>query len=204
MNIRARRPASSPTETGSGIDRFEVDENRAGIGFETINSTTVSTNVVRSEFWSSTCPGFTYQYRVRGTDGFGNEGGSATWPTWCPLRKQTSSGVTYSSGWSTSSSTKYSGGSTRYASKAGKTASFKVTVRNVSIVATKAKTRGSFKVYVDGVYKAKISTYSSTTKYRQLVWQFGWSSPGTHTIKIVILGTSGHPRVDFDAIMTLQ
>jgi hypothetical protein len=44
----------------------------------------------------------------------------------------------------------------------------------------------------------------ATTKFRQLVWQYGWSSVGTHTIKIVVLGTSGHPRVDFDAIMTLQ
>jgi len=71
-------------------------------------------------------------------------------------------------------------------------------------VATRAKTRGSFKVYVDGVYRAKISTASPTTRYRQLVWQSGWSSPGTHTIKIVVLGTPGHPRVDFDAITTLQ
>lgn len=192
------------TEAGSGIDHFEVDEDRAGIGFETINSTAVATSVVRTELWTSACSGWTYQYQVRGIDGFGNEGPSALWPTWCPLLKQTSSGVSYSSGWKTASSSKYSGGSTRYASLKGKTASFKVTARNVAIVAAKAKSRGSFKVYVDGVYKGTVKTYSSTTKYRQIVWQYGWSSVGTHTIKIVVSGTSGHPTVDLDGILTLQ
>jgi hypothetical protein len=159
---------------------------------------------MRSELWTSGCSGWTYQYQVRGLDGFGNEGPSAVWPAWCPLLKQTSSGVKYSTGWKTASSSKYSANSARFASLKGKTASFKVTARNVAIVATKAKSRGSFKVYVDGVYKGTVKTYSSTTKFRQVVWQYGWPSVGTHTIKIVISGTSGHPRVDLDAILTLQ
>ena len=69
---------------------------------------------------------------------------------------------------------------------------------------TKAATRGSFKVYVDGVYKATISTHSTTTKYRQLVYQFSWSSPGTHKVKIVVSGTAHHPRVDLDAFVVLR
>ena len=71
-------------------------------------------------------------------------------------------------------------------------------------MATKAASRGSFKVYVDGVYRAKISTYSTTTRYRQLVYQFSWSVPGTHKIKIVVVGTAGHPRVDLDAFVVLR
>ena len=71
-------------------------------------------------------------------------------------------------------------------------------------MATKAASRGSFKVYVDGVYRGTISTYSTTTKYRQLVYQFSWAAPGTHKIKIVVSGTSGHPRVDLDAFVVLR
>ncbi len=69
---------------------------------------------------------------------------------------------------------------------------------------TKAKTRGSFKVYVDNVYKGTIKTYSTTTKYRQIVFQYAWSTPGTHKVKIVVSGTSGHPRVDIDAFVVLK
>ena len=32
---------------------------------------------------------------------------------------------------------------------------------------------------------------------------YNWTSNGTHTIKIVCLGTSGQPRVDVDAFVRL-
>ena len=69
---------------------------------------------------------------------------------------------------------------------------------------TKASSRGSFKVYIDGALKATINTHTTATSYRQVVYQFTWSSPGTHTIKIVVLGTAGHPRIDFDAVLLLK
>ena len=71
-------------------------------------------------------------------------------------------------------------------------------------VTTKATTRGSFKVYVYGVLKATVSAFSSTTKFRQDVYQFSWSTAGTHKIKIVVSGTSGHPRVDVDAFLAIK
>jgi hypothetical protein len=36
------------------------------------------------------------------------------------------------------------------------------------------------------------------------VYQFNWSSAGTHKVKIVVSGTSGHPRVDLDAFVVLR
>ncbi len=68
---------------------------------------------------------------------------------------------------------------------------------------TKAASRGSFKVYIDGVYKGTFSAHSSTA-YRQIVYQYTWATAGTHTIKIVVKGTSGHPRVDFDAVLLVK
>jgi len=57
---------------------------------------------------------------------------------------------------------------------------------------------------VDGVLKGTISTYSTTTRYRQNVFQFSWPTAGTHSVKIVVSGTSGHPRVDLDAFVVLK
>ena len=49
--------------------------------------------------------------------------------------------------------------------------------------------------------RATIDLYSSTTKYRQIVYQTSWGASGTHTIRIKVLGTQGRPRVDFDAFI---
>jgi hypothetical protein len=76
--------------------------------------------------------------------------------------------------------------------------------RSIAIVTTKAPTRGAFKVFVDGRFKATINTYSATTVYRQLVYQFSWATPGTHRIKIVVVGTRRHARVDVDAFVVLR
>jgi hypothetical protein len=111
----------------------------------------------------------------------------------------------YSAGWHTTSSTVYLGGSTRYSSTKNASVTYATSgARSIAIVATKAASRGSFKVYVDNVYKGTISTYSTTTRYRQLVYQFSWSTAGTHRVKIIVSGTAGHARVDVDAYVVLR
>jgi hypothetical protein len=36
-----------------------------------------------------------------------------------------------------------------------------------------------------------------------MVFTKTWTSSGRHTVRIVSLGTSGHPRVDVDALVVL-
>jgi hypothetical protein len=149
--------------------------------------------------------GHTVRYRITPTDIVGLVGPPTYGPTFRPTLYQSTSSTTVSGTWGTSTSSGFSGGKTRYATKAGTSATFTATAaRSIAIVTTKAATRGSFKVYVDGIYRARISTYSTVTRFRQLVYQFNWSSPGTHKIKIVVAGTAGHPRVDLDAFVVLR
>jgi hypothetical protein len=149
--------------------------------------------------------GHTVRYRITPTDIVGLVGPPTYGPTFRPTLYQSTSSTTVSGTWGTSTSSRFSGGKTRYATKAGTSATFTATAaRSIAIVTTKAATRGSFKVYVDGVYRARISTYSAVTRFRQLVYQFSWSTPGTHKIKIVVAGTAGHPRVDLDAFVVLR
>jgi hypothetical protein len=138
-------------------------------------------------------------------DAIGTQGGLTTGPTVHPILYQQTSGVSYSGTWTTSSASSFSGGSVRYASVAGRSATFSTTgIRSMAFVTTKASSRGSFKVYVDGVYKGTFSAYSATTATRQILYQITFSAPGTHSMKIVVVGTAGHPRVDIDAFLVLK
>jgi hypothetical protein len=38
---------------------------------------------------------------------------------------------------------------------------------------------------------------------RQIVYALNWTANGVHTIKIVCLATTGHPRVDIDAFVRM-
>jgi hypothetical protein len=118
------------------------------------------------------------------------------------LAKQgTSSGLTYTKTWRTSVSSHYLGGSTRYSSTAGAKFSYTTTARAVAFVSTKAKTRGKAKIYVDGKYVALVDLKSTTTLYHQIVWQMSWPTATSHKVTVIVVGTSGRPRVDADAFL---
>jgi hypothetical protein len=59
-------------------------------------------------------------------------------------------------------------------------------------------------VFVDNVYKGTVNLYSATSRARQIVFAFSWPSVGTHHLKLVVVGTAGHPRVDVDAFVVLR
>jgi hypothetical protein len=199
LTVPVKTSWSGAFDADSGVAKYLVersDDNGGYFGVQTTGSSITQALLV----------GHRYRYRVTAIDAVGNVGSPTYGPTYIPTPYQSNTSATvYTTGWGSSTSTSYSGGSTRYSSTAGKYATFTATAaRSIAIVATKATTRGSFKVYVDGVYKGTVSTYSTTTRYRQLVYQFAWSAPGTHKIKVVIVGTSGHPRVDLDAFVVLR
>ena len=60
---------------------------------------------------------------------------------------------------------------------------------------------GSAKVYVDGALKATINTQSSAPLNRIIAYTFESATAGTHTLKIVNLATSGHPRTSIDGFV---
>jgi hypothetical protein len=66
------------------------------------------------------------------------------------------------------------------------------------------RSRGSFRVNADGFFQRTVKTYSATTGYRLVVYAMAWPDAGTHAVKIRVNGTSGHPRVDLDGIITLE
>ncbi len=148
--------------------------------------------------------GPTYRYVVKATDGVGNRSSWVYGPDIDALvTQQSSSAAAFRGTWTTRSSSGYSGGSTRFATAAGATASYTFTGSGVGWVTATGPTRGSAKVYLDGVYTTTVRLYSSTTGLRRIAYAVNWTGQGTHTLKIVVIGTAGHPRVDVDAFVRL-
>lgn len=64
--------------------------------------------------------------------------------------------------------------------------------------------RGQVKVYVDGVYATTVDLYSTTTTYRSVAFARTFSTYGTHTVKLVVVGTAGRPTVILDAFALIR
>jgi hypothetical protein len=145
----------------------------------------------------------TYRYRARARDldGFS---AYAYGPYFQPrLAQQTSTSVKFSGTWSTHSSSSHLGGSARYTTVAGRSVSHGFTGSSIAWVGAVGPTRGQARVYIDGVLKATVNTYAASVAYRRTLYTFSWPSQGSHTIKIVVVGTPGHARVDVDAFVRL-
>ena len=113
--------------------------------------------------------------------------------------------VSYSGAWAISRCSCWSDGTTHRTTAKNASVSFH-TVRPldgsgvaVALIMAKASNRGSAAVYVDGVKKATVNTYSKSAVNRAIVYQIVLTGTATHTVKIVNLATAGHPRIDFDA-----
>ncbi len=146
----------------------------------------------------------TFRYAARATDGAGNVSAFSYGATLVPrVSQQSGPGVTFGGTWHTVAVTDASGGSVAYSTARGASASFRFTGTSVSWVAARGPGRGLAAVYVDGTYRATISLASTTYRARQVVYAASWSASGVHTLRIVNLGTAGHPRVDVDAFVRL-
>jgi uncharacterized protein YkwD len=180
----------------SGIASSTLERQVNGGSFGTVvaSASTVSVD-------QSLADGSTYRYRARATDLEGNTCGYVYGPTFKPSRvDQASTAVTYGGSWATASSSYASGGSFRYTSTAGASASFTTTAASLAWMAVKSTSGGSADVYVDGVLKTTISLYASSTAWRPIVYTLNYSSQTTHTIKIV---AKGNGRIYLDAFLKL-
>jgi len=71
-------------------------------------------------------------------------------------------------------------------------------------VASKTPSSGSARVYVDGHAVATVHLRATTAIQRRVVFTRTWAAAGTHTIRIVALGTRSHPQVSLDALLVLR
>jgi hypothetical protein len=151
--------------------------------------------------WSTYAkPGTADLFALRATDEVGNVGTASVLRT--PRFAFAGSGSRAGS-WSYWKSSAYLGGYAYSSGTRGASISFTFTGRSVAWIATRAHWAGQAYVYVDGSYVQRVDLYNSTTLNRQAVWAKTWSTTGRHTVKIVVVGTSGRPNVPTEGIATL-
>jgi trimeric autotransporter adhesin len=112
--------------------------------------------------------------------------------------------IAYHGTWARTVAPNAYGGSARRAGKAGASASLRFSGREVAWVASLAPGYGSARVWIDGHAVATVHLHASSLVQRRVVYTRSWASAGTHTIRIVVLGTAGHPTVDVDALLVLH
>ncbi|MEV7866917.1 N-acetylmuramoyl-L-alanine amidase [Streptomyces sp. NPDC088124] len=145
-------------------------------------------------------PGVATAWKMTAHDQAGNTGSASV--THTPVIVQETS-ATRGGSWTTRSSTSYLGGKSYSSSAKGASLSWTFTGKSVAWVVSRAASSGQAYVYVDGVKAATVDLKSATTKYRDAIWTKTWSTSAKHTVKIVVVGTSGRPTVTTDGIVHL-
>ena len=148
--------------------------------------------------------GSTYQFTVRATDRVGNLGAAATTAVKATLYSDSTSLAHYGSGWSRPANSSALGGRLHAATRTGASMTLAFTGRSINVIAPRGPTRGSFSVYLDGTYVRTVSLRSSSSSSRIVVFAAAWSTNAAHTLKVVVVGTAGHPRVDLDGFVVFR
>jgi len=183
----------------SGIASYDVARSYDGKPFEIVGSAITGTTFG----WSMTT-GHTYRFEVRARDKAGNVSGWKVGPTLTPaIVQQSSSAVHFTGSSTTTSYASYSGGTQRNLAAAGASVSYTTSARSLSFVTTRSPTRGTAKIYIDGVLAATVELNASTSTFQYVAFSKTWSSVGTHTIKVVSVGTPVI-RVDIDAFGVIR
>ncbi|MDT9682328.1 peptidoglycan recognition protein [Streptomyces sp. TRM76323] len=120
-----------------------------------------------------------------------------------PVILQETSAAKYGT-WAAKSSSSYLGGKSFSSSTKNASLTWTFTGRSAAWVVSRAATSGQAYVYVDGVKAATVDLKSATTKYRDAIWTKTWATSGKHTVKIVVVGTSGRPTVTTDGLVYLK
>ena len=195
--------------SGPGGSRFAVSLSggawhAAGTAFPSTRTTETDVTATSSVVTNVPSGGYA-TVRVTPVDRAGNAGAARTSARLSVgLVQEAATAIRFSGSWTRQSSTGFSGGAVRFGTLATSSVTYGVTATSIGWVTTKGPNRGAAKVYVDGVLKATVDTYSATTTTRVIAWQQSWATAGFHTVRIVVLGTVGRPRVDLDAFVVVK
>ena len=187
------------SDTGSGVAGYEVSVSRNGGGWTSVklpaaSATSVTISLPRSG---------TTRYRVRAIDRADNR---SAWVEGPLLRAAfvDDRAATVRGSWTRRSSSSWIGGSTRTSTSRNASATYTFTGSAIAWMAAVGPTRGKATVSIDGRVIGTINLHASTVRMRRQVFTWATRTPGRHTIRIVVSGTAGHPRVDVDGFLVLR
>jgi hypothetical protein len=191
---------AASTDTGSGIAYYILQQSVNGAAYTTIGHP--SATLVDLQLSSSSK---TYRYRVAARDNDGNVSPYSYSLSFKTIStSESGAAMKYTRSWPLSSSTAYIGGKAKYSKVTGATATLTFKGNRVAWLSQKGPTSGVARVYVDGKLKATVNLYSATTINKQVVWQYAWTAVTTRTVRVVVVGTAGHPKVLIDQFFSVR
>lgn len=143
-----------------------------------------------------------YSFRIAAEDSVGNAVTSEPAGPWLIGRHQEDA-ASYKGSWSGATGTAH-WGSVRYSTVKNASLNFNFTGTDVAWISTKGPKRGKAKVYVDNVLVQKVDLWASSLASRRVAFVASGLTPGAHKLTIVVVGTSGRPRIDVDGFVTLS
>jgi hypothetical protein len=194
VSITGVSPASGPstggntvTITGTGFGGMSDPSDVTFDGFDAL-----SYNVVNQHEVTAVAPPHalgTVTVQVTAANGASNETDNYTYVLPNPTRfQETDSRFYFSSGWSTSTYSAYSGGAEKYSHQFGATVWVPFRGARFDYIAKTANNLGIASVSVDGGPAVAVDLYSRTTAYKVKVWSTDWLTDGLHVVKIVCSG----------------
>jgi hypothetical protein len=187
-------------DVGWGIRSYQLQRSIDGGTWHTV----VLPKPTSTSIALSLSTGHAFRFRVRAIDKAGHYGAWDYGPTFKPWAVQENSAkVSFHSAWKRRADATAVGGQLAGSTTAGSWARVTVTARAVAWVALKGPHEGKATVYVDGKAVATVDLRYASTMPHRVVWSRAWTTVGTHTIKIVVAGTSGRPDVTLDEFLVL-
>lgn len=200
--VRIVWTAASDNAGGSGVASYRVERSVNGGAWAVVASVPASQLFYDQQLPNSVA---TYRYRVRTFDNAGNYSAPRYDTTFKTVSyNESNTALKYSAPWALSTSPVYIGGKARHTGTANRSVSLTFTGSRVAWLGRTTPQSGSARVYINGVLTATVNLYSATPVDRKLVFSKAFGSVATRTIKIVVLGTAGHPDVILDQIFVLR
>jgi spore germination protein YaaH len=200
VGIWSRLTWAATDSGGAGIASYDLQRSVDGAAFSPYLSGTTTTAL-----GVSLIPGHTYRFAVRARDRAGNVG---AWVAGSTVRaylpQDASAGLTWKGIWRTATGPQCSGGSLRFGMGGGASVTYAFTGRSIAWVAMLGPDRGVARVYVDGLLVSTVDLRSPIVVYRRVAFARSWSAAGAHSLRVVVAGTAGRPRVDIDAFELIR
>ena len=109
-----------------------------------------------------------------------------------------SKAIVYRGTWRVARHAGYNGDVVRYSTSKGASATLTFTGRRIVWHGPTGPTRGKARVYLDGKAVRTVDLRRRAFDPRAALYSKRWSRSGKHTIRIVVLGTTGRPMVAID------
>jgi hypothetical protein len=166
---------------GSGIARYHAKITKAGLSTPVLDYHGLTRSHTRT-----LAQGGVYTLTVRTEDRAGNLSTPAVTRIVTPYDQ---TAFYRSTGWRKGTHSANFLGSTLYSATRGRWVSKTVYGDSIDLMVTTGPTGGYVNVYVNGRYLRRVSTYSSSTKYRKLIRVATWTRNGSRKVKLVVAGS---------------